>query len=120
MAVGSAGFLRAEGYAADAVAGARARVTRGSGEAHVLVGVDGRLAGVIVMADDLRPEAGRLVARLRAEGIRHVAVVTGDRRSVAERIGRELGVDRVYAELGRRTSSTSCAGCATTRSSAPS
>jgi P-type E1-E2 ATPase len=71
---------------------------RGSGEAHVLVGVDGRLGGVIVMADELRPDAMRIVERLRAEGIRHVAMLSGDRRSVAERIGAELGVDRVYSE----------------------
>ena len=70
----------------------------GSGEAHVLVAVDGHLGGVIVMADELRPDADRIVERLRAEGVRHVAMVSGDRRSVAERIGRELGVDRVYAE----------------------
>ena len=50
------------------------------------------------MADELRPDANRIVERLRAEGIRHVAMASGDRRSVAERIGRELGVDRVYAE----------------------
>ena len=71
---------------------------RGSGEAHVLVGVDGHVGGVIVMADELRRDADRIVERLRAEGVRHVAMVSGDRRSVAERIGRELGVDRVYAE----------------------
>jgi P-type E1-E2 ATPase len=70
----------------------------GSGEAHVLVVVDGHIAGVIVMADELRPDAAHIVERLRAEGIRHVAMVSGDRRSVAERIGRELGVDRIYAE----------------------
>jgi P-type E1-E2 ATPase len=64
----------------------------------VLVGIDGRLSGVIVMADELRPDADRIVDRLRAEGVRHVAMVSGDRRSVAERIGREVGVDRVYAE----------------------
>ena len=64
----------------------------------MLVAVDGHVAGVIVMADELRPDAERIVERLRAEGIRHVAMVSGDRRSVAERVGRELGVDRVYAE----------------------
>jgi P-type E1-E2 ATPase len=64
-----------------------------------MVGVDGRVAGVIVMADELRPDGERIVERLRAEGVRHVAMATGDRRSVAERIGRELGVDRVYADL---------------------
>jgi P-type E1-E2 ATPase len=50
------------------------------------------------MADELRPDANRIVERLRAEGILHVAMVFGDRRSAAERIGRELGVDRVYAD----------------------
>ena len=98
VAVGSRAFLVAEGYDRDAVAGSSLAVGHGSGEAHVLVGVDGHLGGVIVMADELRPEAGRIVERLRAEGVRHVAMVSGDRRSVAERVGRAIGVDRVYAE----------------------
>jgi P-type E1-E2 ATPase len=46
----------------------------------------------------LRPDPQSIVERLRAEGVRHVAMLSGDRRSVAERVGRELGVDRVYAE----------------------
>jgi heavy metal translocating P-type ATPase len=98
VSVGSRAFLAAEGYDRHAVAGKSVAIGRGSGEAHVLVGVDGRLAGVIVMADELRPDAETIVARLRDEGVRHVAMASGDRRSVAERIGRELGVDRVYAE----------------------
>ena len=72
--------------------------TRGSGEAHVVVAIDGHVAGVIVMADELRPDAERIVERLRAENVRYVAMISGDRRSVAERVGRQLGVDRVYAE----------------------
>jgi P-type E1-E2 ATPase len=60
--------------------------------------VDGHVAGVIVMADELRPDADRIVERLRAEGVRHVAMISGDRRSVAERVGRQLGADCVYAE----------------------
>jgi heavy metal translocating P-type ATPase len=98
VAVGSRAFVRSAGIPADEVASAAVMSGRGSGEAHVLVGVDGHLSGVIVMADELRPDADRIVERLRAEGVRHVAMVSGDRRSVAERIGRELGVDRVYAE----------------------
>jgi len=98
VAVGSRAFLRAAGVPAEEVASATAMSGHGSGEAHVLVGVDGHLGGVIVMADELRPDADRIVERLRGEGVRHVAMVSGDRRSVAERIGRELGVDRVYAE----------------------
>ena len=98
IAVGSRAFLRAQGYDPDAVAGASLATGRGSGEAHVLVGIDGDPAGVIVMADELRPDADRIVDRLRREGVRHVAMVSGDRASVAQRIGDALGVDRVYAE----------------------
>jgi heavy metal translocating P-type ATPase len=98
VAVGSRAFIRSVGVPADEIASAAVLRGHGSGEAHVLVGIDGHVAGVIVMADELRPEAERIVERLRAEGIRHVAMASGDRRSVAERIGRELGVDRVYAD----------------------
>lgn len=99
IAVGSRFFLGAAGIPSEEVASAVARTGYGSGEAHVLVGIDGHLAGVIVMADELRPDAGTVVERLRTEGVRHVAMASGDRRSVAERVGRELGVDRVYSEL---------------------
>ena len=100
VAVGSRAFMRSNGVTdAERASTTLARTrTRGSGEAHVVVAVDDRVAGVIVMADELRPDAHGLVDRLRAEGIRHVAMISGDRRSVAERVGREIGVDRVFAE----------------------
>jgi P-type E1-E2 ATPase len=96
--VGSRAFMRDFGVPADEAASATLMSGYGSGEAHVLVSVDGHVGGVIVMADELRPDADRIVERLRAEGVRHVAMVSGDRRSVAERIGRQLAVDRVYAD----------------------
>jgi heavy metal translocating P-type ATPase len=98
IAVGSRAFMRAIGVPAEEIASAALMSAGGSGEAHVLVAIDGHPAGVIGMADELRPDAERIVERLRAEGVRHVAMVSGDRRSVADRVGRELGVDRVYAE----------------------
>ncbi len=98
VAVGSRDFLVDQGIPRSQLEAASIIAGHGSGEARVMVGVDGELAGVIVMADDLRPDAAGIVGRLRAEGVRQVAMVSGDRRSVAERIGRELGVDRVYAE----------------------
>jgi heavy metal translocating P-type ATPase len=99
VGVGSRGFLRELGVPADEIASAARLTGRGSGEAHVTVSVDGHVGGVIVLGDELRPDSGEIVGRLRAEGIRHLAMVSGDRRSVAERVGRELGLDRVYAEL---------------------
>ncbi|HET8566414.1 MAG TPA: heavy metal translocating P-type ATPase [Solirubrobacterales bacterium] len=98
VAIGSRRFLAEHGVAVEELEAGAMVDGHGSGEARVLVGVDGVLAGVIVMADDLRPDARGIVARLRAEGVRQIAMVSGDRRSVAERVGRELGVDRVYGE----------------------
>jgi heavy metal translocating P-type ATPase len=98
VAVGSRAFMRQAGVHDDEISSAAVLPGHGSGEAHVLVCLDGHVGGVIVMADEPRPDADRIVERLRAEGILHVAMLSGDRRSVAERGGRALGVDRVYAE----------------------
>jgi heavy metal translocating P-type ATPase len=98
VAVGSEEWLRTRGYAIPPVAVRELDSGNGAGRAKVLVGVDGRLLGAIVMADHLRPDAPELIAGLRAAGIRHVALATGDRAVVAEANGREIGVDRVYSE----------------------
>ncbi len=90
--VGSASWLREHGIGVTVPTGLD------GGAAKVLVGVDGTLAGVVLIGDRLREESSELVARLRAVGIRHVALVTGDKRFVADAIGKTLGVDRVYAE----------------------
>ena len=68
------------------------------GLANVVVGIDGRAAGVIVMGDRLRPDAPGMVTALRDAGIENVAIVTGDRAAIADSIGRRVGVDRVYSE----------------------
>ena len=91
VAVGSRAFAHSNGVPEEEIVASALTTTRGSGEAHVVVAIDGHVAGVIVMADELRPDSERIVERLRAEGIRHVAMISGDRRSVAERVGRELG-----------------------------
>jgi heavy metal translocating P-type ATPase len=98
VAVGSRAYLRSSGISTQELDEGSLAGGFGSGEARVFVAVDGRLGGVIVMADELRPDTESIVQRLRGEGVRHVAMVSGDRRSVAERIGHEVGVDRVYAE----------------------
>ena len=67
-------------------------------DAEVLMAVDGAAACVALIGDRLRLEADQLMPRLRVAGIRHVAMVTGDKCSVAEAVGERLGVDRVYAD----------------------
>lgn len=99
VGVGSGAYLPELGVPADELRAAALITGRGSGEAHVSVSVDGHVGGVIVMADEVRPDAPEAVERLRDEGIPHLAMASGDRRSVAERVGRELALDCVYAEL---------------------
>jgi heavy metal translocating P-type ATPase len=99
VGVGSRAYLHGLGVPTDELRAPALMTGRGSGEAHVNVSVDGHVGGVIVMADEVRPDAKEAIEHLRSEGIRHVAMVSGDRRSVAERVGRELALDRVYAEL---------------------
>ena len=98
VAVGSSAWLESHGYAGAAAHARTLDDGDGTGRAKVLVGVDGALAGAIVMADHLRPDAAELVQQLRDAGIRHVAIVTGDREEIAEEIGRQIGADRVYSE----------------------
>jgi heavy metal translocating P-type ATPase len=95
VAVGSETWLRACGFEPD---GPRWDSGAFPGRATIAVAVDGRAAGAIVMADRVREDAPRLVKELREVGIRHVAMVTGDRATVGEEVGRELGLDRVYPE----------------------
>ncbi len=80
--------------------GARAvqRRTAVEGSSSVFVAIDGVLAGAILLEDPLRPEAVRTIAGLRRRGVRHVALVTGDRVEAAELVGRAVGVDGVLAE----------------------
>jgi heavy metal translocating P-type ATPase len=98
VAVGSSGWLEQQGYA-----GARARALalddgEGAGRAKILVGVDGELQAVLVMADQLRPGAETIAPDLRAAGVEHVALVTGDRIEIAREVASSLGIDEVYAE----------------------
>ena len=68
------------------------------GNAKVLVAVDDRLAGIALIGDKIRDDSTELVPRLRSAGVRHVALVTGDKQAVAADVGGRLGVDCVYAE----------------------
>jgi heavy metal translocating P-type ATPase len=72
--------------------------TAADGSASVFVSIDDALAGVLILQDPIRPEAPRVLRSLRAGGIAHIYLVTGDHPDVAELVGDVLGVDRVFAE----------------------
>lgn len=69
------------------------------GETPVHVAVDGRLVGVILIADEVRPEAREALAALKASGVRRIVMLTGDNAATARGVADPLGVDEVHAEL---------------------
>ena len=98
IVVGSSAWLRARGVDTNAC-GALPRTGLGHpGLARILVGIDGRLAGVIVMGDHVRRDAASVVRGLRGLGVAQVAMVSGDDRATADAVGRQAGVDQVFAD----------------------
>ncbi|HEX8910381.1 MAG TPA: copper-translocating P-type ATPase, partial [Anaeromyxobacteraceae bacterium] len=96
VALGNAALLAEAGVPADALA-VRADALSGQG-GTVLVAVDGKPAGLLLVADPVKPGAAQAVKALQAEGVR-VVMVTGDRRATAAAVARELGIDEVEAEV---------------------
>jgi len=81
------------GAAADSAA---ARTVAGASE--LFVAIDGRLAGIIVVTDSIRPSSREAVERLEKLGI-DLVLLTGDTRATAESVAKEAGIERVVAEV---------------------
>ncbi|MBS7706096.1 heavy metal translocating P-type ATPase [Chelatococcus asaccharovorans] len=69
------------------------------GAVVVAVAVDGAVAGILVLADEIRADAPGVLRRLREAGIRRIVLASGDRLDVATAVGAKLGVDRILGEL---------------------
>ena len=65
----------------------------------VVIAIEGKIAGILHLADPIKPGAAAAIARLRSSGIEHIVMLTGDNAATGKRIGKELGVDAVEADL---------------------
>lgn len=65
----------------------------------IFIAVDKDYAGYILIADELKEDAAAALSALKSNGVRQAVMLTGDRRSIGENIGRRLGMDLVYTEL---------------------
>jgi Cu+-exporting ATPase len=76
----------------------RAEALRKEGETVMFVGVDGRLAGLLGVADPIKESTAEAIRALHEDGIR-IVMVTGDNRTTAEAVARKLGIDEVEADV---------------------
>jgi Cu+-exporting ATPase len=76
----------------------RAGALSADGNTVMFVGLDGRAAGIIAVADPIKQTTPAAIERLRKDGLRLV-MLTGDNRATAEAVARRLGIDEVKAEV---------------------
>jgi Cu+-exporting ATPase len=95
--VGSRRFLSEAGVFEDGLAPRGEELAR-EGKTPIFVAMDGKPAGLVAVADVVREESREAIGQLNSLGL-EVAMLTGDNRRTAEAIARELGVDRVVAEV---------------------
>ncbi|MBI5716363.1 MAG: copper-translocating P-type ATPase [Burkholderiales bacterium] len=95
--LGNRKLMLAEGVGLDALAAEATRL-QGGGRTVVHVAHGGRLIGLIAIADAVRPTSRATIAKLQERGVK-VAMITGDNQATAERIGKELGIDIVLADV---------------------
>lgn len=65
----------------------------------VYIAEEDRFLGAILISDQIKESAVQAIRKMKSEGVRHFAMLTGDRKAIAESVGTVLGVDEVRAEL---------------------
>ena len=97
VTLGNLALMQERGYKMNGLE-ARALQLSGQGKTPMFVAVGDRVAGLIAVADTVRPEARAVVQALHALG-KQVVMLTGDNQRTADAIARELGIDQVLAEV---------------------
>jgi Cu+-exporting ATPase len=97
VVLGNAVFMHAQGIDASALEN-EAEHARGEGATVINMAVDGKLAGILAIADPIKPSTPEALRALTAEGMR-VIMLTGDNRTTAQAVARKLGIAEVEAEV---------------------
>nr|CAA9220797.1 Lead, cadmium, zinc and mercury transporting ATPase; Copper-translocating P-type ATPase [uncultured Armatimonadetes bacterium] len=98
LLLGNARLMRERGVVVDAGAEERALSLAAAGKTPMFAAVDGRLAGLIAVADTIKAESAEAVAALQRQGL-EVVMITGDNRRTAEAVAARVGITRVLAEV---------------------
>jgi Cu+-exporting ATPase len=97
VALGNRAMMEAEGVDARPLA-EQADALRAEGQTVMFVAVDGKLAGLVGVADPIKDTTPDAIRALRAEGLR-IVMMTGDSKTTAAAVARKLGLDEVVAEV---------------------
>ncbi len=97
VALGNLAMMKEQGAAAGEAA-ARADALRGEGKTVMFLAVEGKLAGLVSVADPIKDTTPEALAALRAEGL-EIIMLTGDNKRTAEAVAAKLGLDQVVAEV---------------------
>jgi Cu+-exporting ATPase len=97
VAVGGPNLMREMKFEAGDLIG-RAESLRNEGQTVIFVAIDGRIAGLMGIADPIKPSTAPAIDYLHRDGVR-VVMLTGDNRTTAESVARKLGIDEVHAEV---------------------
>lgn len=68
------------------------------GKTLMLIAIDGKMGGIVAVADPIKETAQIAITRMKELGL-EVAMITGDNKKTAESIGKQLGIDRIFAEV---------------------
>jgi Cu2+-exporting ATPase len=98
LAVGGPNLLRRDRVAMPAELKAFSTESAGRGQGVIYLVEAGRALAAFAVADAIRPESAEAVRQLHTQGLQ-VVMLTGDSRPVAEAVGRELGIDTVFAQV---------------------
>jgi heavy metal translocating P-type ATPase len=99
LRVGSARFMAHERLELPAELLREIDAAHDDGNSLVMVGVDGAIGGAIELRAAERPEAAAVIAGLRARGVKHLAIISGDNQQPTRKLAERLGMDRYFAEV---------------------
>lgn len=99
VVMGNRALLAEQGIAWSGELNTQVQGLETQGHTVIPVSVNGSVAGLITLADTTRPETKAAIAELKRLGVREVIMITGDNPRTAERIAKELGIDRFFAEV---------------------
>jgi Cu2+-exporting ATPase len=97
--VGSRRFMEMEGIALTPEVVAALDEAHREGHSMVMVAVDETLGGALELRASVRPEVPEIIRGLRARGIRHIAIISGDHEAPTRKLAAELGIDRYFAQV---------------------